>query len=160
MSQLGFFMAMGGLGVSLAGFAGLFTALHRPDKELNLDVYRWRIRHIVVSSFQLSFVAFGVVVFYEATGDVAMTSRVFSGIAAAIFATSAALQKPGPAWPNETDRKAAMISTLVWAAVMAGNVIMGVEWYLMTVMLVLFLAPVLTFVRAVIDATRTSAPAS
>ena len=160
VAQVGFFMAMGGLGVSLAGFAGLFTALRRPDEELNLDVYRWRIRHIVVSAFQLSFVAFGVVVFYEATGDVELTSRLFSGIAAAIFAVGAALQKPGPGWPNEPDRKAARVATLVWAAVIAGNVVVGVEWYLMAVMLILFLAPVLTFVRAVIDTTRTSAAAT
>ena len=147
-------MAMGGLGVSLAGFAGLFTALRRPGEELNLDVYRWRIRHIVVSAFQLTFIAFGTLVFYEATEDVALTSRVFSAIAAAVFAIGAALQKPGPAWPDETDRRAARLATLVWAVIMAGNVIVGAEWYLMAVMLILLLAPALTFIRAVIDSTR------
>lgn len=151
-------MAMGGLGVSLAGFAGLFTALRRTDLDTNVEVYRWRIREIVVSSFLLTFVAFGVVVLYEATNDMSLTARVSSGIAAATFVVSAAMRaKPGPAWPDEKDRRAARAASLVWAAVMAGNVIVGVEWYLMAVMLILLLAPALVFFRAVVDSTRPAA---
>ena len=154
MSQTGYFMAMGGLGVSLAGFAGLLAAL-RPNQEAShSDVYRWRIRETVISAFQLTFNAIGTVVFYEATKDVALTARVFSGIAAAMFVFGAAVRaRPGPAWPNEADRKAARFATYGWAVVMAANIVIGAEWYLMAVMLILLLAPVLVFVRAVIDAT-------
>lgn len=149
---------MGGLGVSLAGFAGLFTALQRSDQAKNLAVYRWRIREIVVSSFQLTFVAFGAVVFSEATDDIGLTARVFSGIAAATFVASAGVRaRPGPAWPNEFDRRAARGASFIWAAVMAGNIIAGAEWYLMAVMLVLLLAPTLVFIRAVIDSTKPAA---
>lgn len=156
MLQTGFFMTMGGLGVSLAGFAGLFTALRSADQE-NPHVYRWRIRQMVLSAFQLTFVSLGAVVFYEATNNLALTARIFSGIGALIFATGAAMFTPGPAWPDEVDRRAAKAATFVWAALMAGNVTVGAGWYLMAVMLILLLAPVLVFVRAVIDSTRASA---
>ncbi len=148
-------MAMGGLGISLAGFAGLFSALHPTAMEDEPEVYRWRIRQIVISAFQLAFLGFGVVVLYEFTEDVATTSRVISFIAAALWVFSAVVDvRPGPAWPNDTDRKGARISTLVFAAIMAGNVVAGTEPYLMAVMLILLLAPSLTFIRAVVEATR------
>jgi hypothetical protein len=41
-----YFMAMGGLGVSLAGFAGLIAAL-TPEQSKDSAVARWRIGHIV-----------------------------------------------------------------------------------------------------------------
>ena len=155
MSQAGFFMAMGGLGVSLAGFAGLFTALHPSAMDDEPEVYRWRIRQIVTSAFQLAFLGLGVVVLYEITEDVATTSRIISFIAAALWVISAVVYgRPGPAWSSETDRKAALIATLAWAAIMAGNVVAGTEPYLMVVMLILLLGPSLTFIRAVVDATR------
>jgi hypothetical protein len=69
MSQTGYFMAMGGLGVSLAGFAGLLAALHHPDAGSPQDVYRWRIRETVISAFQLAFLAIGSVVFVRAVID-------------------------------------------------------------------------------------------
>lgn len=58
MTHTGFFLAMGGLGVSLAGFAGLCSALHAPGVEANPAVYSWRVRTIVMSSFQLAFIGF------------------------------------------------------------------------------------------------------
>ncbi len=148
-------MAMGGLGISLAGFAGLFSALHPTATEDEPEIYRWRIRQIVTSAFQLAFLGFGVVVLYEITEDVGVTARVISFLAAAMWVISAVVYgRPGPAWPNETDRKAARIASLVWAAIMAGNVVAGTEPYLMVVMLILLLGPSLTFIRAVVDATR------
>ena len=44
-----YFMAMGGLGVSLAGFAGLIAAL-TPKKAAASPVTKWRITQIVVWS--------------------------------------------------------------------------------------------------------------
>lgn len=55
-----FFMSMGGLGLSLAGFAGLIAAL-TPSEAAVSAVTKWRITHIVVWGLQLTFIGFGVV---------------------------------------------------------------------------------------------------
>ena len=153
MTQTGFFMTMGGLGISLAGFAGLFSALHPSAAESNPAVYRWRIRRIVLASFQLAYLGFGTVALHSVTQDIALTARVISGVAAALWILDVARSKPGPAWPDENDRKWAMRSTLVLAAVMAGNVFVGTEAYLQFVMLIFLLGPALVFLRAVDEAT-------
>jgi hypothetical protein len=46
-------MAMGGVGVSLAGFAGLVAAL-TPQSAQPSPITKWRITHIVVWSFQMA----------------------------------------------------------------------------------------------------------
>ncbi|MDH3189223.1 MAG: hypothetical protein OEM39_01070 [Acidimicrobiia bacterium] len=145
---------MGGLGISLAGFAGLFSALHPSTGEANPAVYRWRIRNIVMSSIQLTYLGFGAVALYSVTQDVVVTSRLVSFVAAGLWVVDVIRSKPGPAWPDDTDRKWAMTSTLVWATVMAGNVVVGSEGHLQFVMLIFLLGPVLIFIRAVADATR------
>lgn len=159
MLDSGFFMAMGGLGVSLAGFAGLFSALHQQDDRTDPAVYRWRIREIVTSSFRLAFLAFGVIVVFGITDDIAWTARIISALAAlggivSIFGS----MRPGPAWPDEVDRTWAIRASWVWVAVVAGNVLVGSQNYLRGVMLVLLLSPALVFIRATIDATGEPAP--
>lgn len=158
MLDTAFFMTMGGLGVSLAGFGGLFSALHHDDRRMEPAIYRWRMRQIVMSSFRLAFLGFGVVVVHGYTGDVAATARIISGIA--LVAGVEALitsTRPGPAWPNETDRRGAIGGSSVSLAVIAGNVIAGSQNYLRIVMLLLLLPPALIFVRATIDATGSAA---
>jgi len=154
MLDSAFFMTMGGLGVSLAGFAGLFSALHQAEQEMEPAVYQWRIREIVTTSFRLAFLGFGVIAIHGFTEDVATTARIVTTLAV----VSAVVQiltsmKPGPAWPNETDRMGALVGSWVWTAVIAGNVIAGSQAYLRVVMLLLLLSPALVFIRATIDAT-------
>lgn len=160
MLDTAFFMTMGGLGVSLAGFGGLFSALHHGDSEMDPAVYRWRMREIVTSSFLLAFLGFGVVV-HGFTDDLSATARMV--IALALVAGSFRLAistRPGPAWPNETDRKGAIGGSVVWLFVIAGNVFAGSQNYLRLVMLLLLLTPALVFIRATIDATGTAADAA
>jgi cation transporter-like permease len=161
MLDTGFFMTMGGLGVSLAGFGGLFSALHHGDSEMEPEVYRWRMREIVTSSFLLAFLGFGVVVVHGFTDDLAATARIISALALlagiARLLTSA---KPGPAWPSETDRKGAIGGSTVVLAVIAGNVFAGSQNYLRIVMLLLLLTPALVFIRATVDATASGSEAA
>jgi len=154
MLDMAFFMTMGGLGVSLAGFAGLFSALHHSDGETAPAVYRWRIREIVTSSFRLAFLGFGVVVIHGFTDDIGATARIVSGLAvvSGLVAMLTSL-KPGPAWPNETDRKGAIAGSSVWIAIIGGNMIVGSQNYLRVVMLLLLISPATVFIRATIDAT-------
>ena len=144
-------MTMGGVGISLAGFAGLFSVLGGQDDAP--AVYRWRLRHIVLTAFELTFLAFGTVVLFRLTDDIPLTARVISGIAATLYVVGVVQAKPGPAWPDERDRIWARRATLFWAALMAGNLIAGEEPYLQAVMLIFLLSPVLVFIRAVIDRT-------
>src|SRR5688572_28585962 len=94
-----FFMAMGGLGVSLAGFAGLIAAL-TPDQLEGSAVARWRISHIVVWRLHLTFLGFGVVAIFAVVGSASTTARLASGLAAVLLAVREGLStRRGPAWP-------------------------------------------------------------
>ena len=147
-------MTMVGLGVSLAGFGGLFSALHHGDSEMEPAVYRWRMREIVTSSFLLAFLGFGVVVVHGFTDDLSATARIVSALALVAGTVRLLVStRPGPAWPNETDRKGAIGGSVVWLAVIAGNVFAGSQNYLRVVMLLLLLTPALVFIRATVDAT-------
>lgn len=154
MLDTAFFMTMGGLGVSLAGFGGLFSALHHDDSGMDPAIYRWRMREIVMSSFRLAFLGFGVVVVHGYTDDVAATARIISALALVTgFASLITSTKTGPAWPNETDRRGAIAGSSVWLVMIAGNVVVGSQNYLRFVMLILLLPPALVFIRATLDAT-------
>jgi hypothetical protein len=159
VSQAGFLMAMRALGVSLAGFAGLFATLRSPDRHANRDVDRWRIREIVVSSFELTFVGFGVLVFYEFTDDIELTVRAASVVAAGLTVVASIVSgRPGPAWSSERDRMGARAAGVVSALVMVAGVFVASEAYLMAIMLILLLRPTLVFVRAVVDASQPDQP--
>ncbi|MDH3249239.1 MAG: hypothetical protein OEQ47_09770 [Acidimicrobiia bacterium] len=161
MLDTAFFMTMGGLGVSLAGFGGLFSALHHDDSGMDPAIYRWRMREIVLSSFRLAFLGFGVVVVHGFTDDVAATARIISGLAVVTgFASLLTSMKPGPAWPNETDRRGAIGGSSMSLLVVAGNVVAGSQVYLRVVMLIPLLQPALVFIRATIDATGSAAGAA
>ncbi len=154
MLDTGFFMTMGGLGVSLAGFGGLFSALHHDDGGMAPAIYRWRMREIVTSSFLLAFLGFGVVVVHGFTDDLSATSRIITALALVSGIVRLRIStRPGPAWPNETDRTGAIAGSSVLLVVVAGNVIAGSQNYLRIVMLILLLSPALVFIRATIDAT-------
>jgi hypothetical protein len=158
MLDTAFFMTMGGLGVSLAGFGGLFSALHHDDSGMDPAIYRWRMREIVMSSFRLAFLGFGVVVVHGFANDVAATSRIISALALVTgLASLITSTKPGPAWPNETDRRGAIAGSSVWLAIIAGNIVVGSQNYLRLVMLILLLPPALVFIRATLDATGAAA---
>src|SRR4029078_10477980 len=71
-----YFLSFGGLGLSLAGFAGLIAALN-PASEATRAVIAYRIRTIVILGFSLTFVGFGTVALYAVTNaDLSATVRI------------------------------------------------------------------------------------
>lgn len=143
-----FFMALGGLGVSLAGFAGLIAAL-TPKKAAASPVTKWRITHIVVWSLQLTFIGLGVVALYAIIEDATTTARVASGLAALIHVSRFRANRPGPAWPRENERRAAQWFTAVITLALAGNILVGSVGYLHAIMIVLLLGPASIFATGV-----------
>jgi hypothetical protein len=99
MPDVGYFMAIGGLGVSFAGFAGLITALdRRPDA--NPAVAQWRIHNLALDSLTITLVGFGVIAFHAITdGDLPLAIRLASGMGVVRWAFAASPKNmTGPAW--------------------------------------------------------------
>ena len=98
-------MAMGGLGLSLAGFAGLLAAFHRSG-ERQPEIYRWRMSLIVLGSLFVLFLGFGIVPIHGFTGDVAATVRITTALAVLLTVIGQIrFGGPGPAWPDEKRRR-------------------------------------------------------
>jgi hypothetical protein len=154
-----YFMAVGGLGVSLAGFAGLIAALgSRPGSPSAVAV--WRIRNIVVGGFAITFAGFGTIVLYTVTREnLGLTVRL-SSLSLALFQTYLVAweSRPGPAWPSERHRRVAVVLTLVGLGLMLGNVVAGRLGLLQFLFLAALVNPVSIFVFTVRDLSREQAP--
>jgi hypothetical protein len=153
MPSEGFFMAMGGLGVSLAGFAGLIAALdQRPASRSPVAAYR--IRGIVFLGFSLTFASFGTLALYPLTGDnLELTVRGGSLLLALPHLRGLRESRPGPLWPDERQRKANIAALLVLLALSAGNVVVGSLGYLQVLTLTALIGPVSIFYNTVRNAT-------
>jgi hypothetical protein len=150
-----YFMAIAGLGVSLAGFAGLISALDR-SPDAHSPVAAWRIRNIVIGGFALTFAGFATVALYRVTGDdLTLTMRLASLVLA--FANVLPMpseSRPGPAWPSERGRYFAIAGTLVLIAVDLGNVWVGSLGYLQLLFLAQLVGPASIFFNTVRDVAR------
>lgn len=102
-------MAIGGLGVSLAGFVGIITALDRREEARSV-ISMWRVRNIVQAGFALTLIGFGTVAIYSATAnDVELTIRIASVFVVLINWLRLAREfRQGPEWPNESGRRRAV----------------------------------------------------
>jgi hypothetical protein len=152
-----FFMAIGSLGVSLAGFAGLIAALS-PEQQRNSAVARWRISRVVVWGFHVTVLGFGVVAIFALLEDATQTARFASGLAALILSIrSWRSTRPGPAWPEERQRRSVIALWAFEVAFVLVNVVLGSVGYLHLVMLLLLSEPAAVFIAAVQDATSSPA---
>jgi hypothetical protein len=147
-----YFMAIGGLGVTLAGFAGLIAALE--SREVDSPITAWRIRTVVYQGFAVMFVAFATVGLYALTQDVPVTVRL--GTIAAVLGVAANWRSlmPGPAWPDERRRRIAIVARTVASAAGLLNVAFASVGWLELFLLLLLTAPASTFILAVADVTR------
>ena len=143
-----FFMSIGGLGVSLAGFGGLIAAL-TPRKAAASAVTRWRIANLVLWGLQLTFIGFGIVALDAIVEDASTTARVASGAAALVHVWRFRAARPGPAWPRESERRATQWFTAIFTLVMAGNVVVGSVGYLHAIMVILLTGPASVFATGV-----------
>jgi hypothetical protein len=148
-----FFMAIGGLGVSLAGFAGLISALDR--RPVHSPVGPYRITGIVFLGFSLTIAGFGTVAAYTITAEnLALTVRVGTLLLAAPLVRGYLQARPGPSWPRERERWISIAGLSVLAVVTLGNLIFASLGYLQLLMLTGLIGPVGIFYNTVRDVTR------
>ena len=144
-----FFMGIAGLGVSLAGFAGLISAL---DPDSGSPIKMWRIRNIVTAGFLLTFAGFGTVAVHTLTADVEATVRIISAaFALLLLGRFVAEIRPGPAWP---DRRALMVARAVGlflVALLVVNVFVASVGFLQLLFLYELTDPTMIFLFAVRD---------
>jgi hypothetical protein len=150
-----YFMGLGGLGVSLAGFAGLISALDRRP-EGHDAVAAWRIRNVVIGGFGVTFAGFGTVALFTVTReDLTLTVRLASLLLALLTLAPMPWEgRSGPAWPDEAYRRRALAATLVLAGAELLNVAVGSLGYLMVLFLAQLTGPVSIFLFTVRDVSR------
>lgn len=146
-------MAVGGLGVTLAGFAGLIVALDRRDAGFS-PVARWRIRRVVYSGFGVTFVGFATVALYTITEDVSLTVRLATiGLVVSMWGDWRAWS-PSAAWSDDRRRRGTVIGRFVVSAAALVNVALASVGYLQLLLLLLLSAPISIFTLAVAEVTR------
>ena len=119
MSGGSFFLTLGGLGVSLAGFAGLIYAMASDPGERDMATAR-RFRSIVYHGFRVAVVGLAAFPAWELTGSQDDTMRIVSGVAIVSFIGFRSELAPGPAWSSSADRYfvigLAVAQSLAWVA--------------------------------------------
>ena len=148
-----YFMAVGGLGVTLAGFAGLIAALQGREG----PVAAWRIRNVVYLGLGVTFLGFATVALYTITQDVTLTVRLASILMVLTRAAGWRELRPSAAWRDERQRRGAIFIQVAFAAAVVVNVAVASVGYLQLLLLVLLLAPAGIFARAVREVTRSDA---
>ena len=146
-------MALGGLGVTLAGFAGLIAALERREGG-HSPVAAWRIRNVVYQGFAVTFSGFATVALYAITQNVDLTVRLATIGTVLMSLASWRLMLPSAAWPDERRRRAAIV---IWVAINAAalvNIALASVGYLQLLLLLWLTGPASTFMAAVADVSQ------
>jgi hypothetical protein len=143
-----FFMAMGGLGVSLAGFAGLIATFDRRAGSGN-PIAAWRIRGIVTRGFLVTITGFGTVAVHTLTEDVAMTVRIASFFLVLMSFLLLRENRPGPAWPDDRRRRIIVRSTAFLLALMLLNMVLASVGFLQLLLLFWLSGAIGIFMNAV-----------
>ena len=145
-----YFMAIGGLGVTLAGFAGLIAALQGPEG----PVAAWRIRNIVALGFSVTLIGFVTVALYTVTQDVALTVRLSSIVLVVLAAVRWGEMRPSAAWESERQRRRFKLGNLAFGIAVAANIALASLGYLQLLLLFALASPAGIFAAAVADVTR------
>ena len=149
-----YFMAVGGLGVTLAGFAGLIAALQGREG----PVAAWRIRNVVYQGFGVTVVGFATVALYTITQDVVLTVRLATIVMALTRAASWGELRHSAAWRDDRQRRGAIVIQLVFVAAVVVNIAVASVGFFQLLLLILLLAPAGIFANAVRDVTRGDPP--
>jgi hypothetical protein len=152
-----YFMAIGGLGVTLAGFAGLIAALERREGA-HSPVAAWRIRNVVYSGFGVTFVGFTTVAVHTITQNVSLTVRLATIVMLLAVAANWRSLLPSAAWRSQGQRRVAIVMRLAVGAAALVNIALASVGYLQLLLLIMLFGPIGTFVLAVADVTRGDAP--
>jgi hypothetical protein len=144
-----YFMAVGGLGVTLAGFAGLIAALQGTRG----PAAAWRIRNVVYGGFGVTIIGFATVALFTTTQDIPLTVRLASVLMVVTRAASWGQLRPSAAWRDERQRRGAIIIQVVFAIAVVVNIALASVGYLQLLLLVMLTAPAGIFALAVRDVT-------
>src|SRR4051794_5546350 len=158
MPNESFFMAIGAIGVSLAGFAGLISALN-PTPGSRSAIAAYRLSGIVFLGFTLTLAGFGTIAAYTISGeDLTLTVRVGTLLLLIPQLRGYLQARPGPAWPNERERRLGVVSLAVLTVITLGNLVVASLGYLLLLMLASLIGPIQIFYNTVLDAARPDAP--
>lgn len=148
-----YFMALGGLGVSLAGFAGVIAALDRRP-EAHSPIATWRIRNIVISGFTLTLAGFGIIAIHAVTREqVSLTVRIISVLLAIAVAGRMSVEmRPGPAWPSTFGWRFAVGSSLLLVIGYLASAVRGGVGLLQLMLVFHLLDPLSIFLNTARDA--------
>lgn len=109
---------------------------------------------MVTWGLHVTAMGFGIVAIFAILEDTTQTVRVASGFGALILSIRAwRSTRPGPAWPDERQRRSVLALWEFEAVLVLGNVVVGSEGYLHAIMLLFLFEPAAVFVAAIQDAT-------
>jgi hypothetical protein len=141
-----FFLSMAGLGLSVAGFAGLVSAFRRRDEGWTRTEL-WRLRTIARLSFVLVFLALLVFPLYALSGDETAVIRVLS--ASIVLLYLGEIIAPGfdrTNWPGRSWLYSALVDAL-FALVSLVNLVAGQTGLLELALVLRLLHPVNLFLK-------------
>jgi hypothetical protein len=149
-----YYMAIGGLGVTLAGFAGLIAALESREGERHSPIAVWRIRNVVYRGFSVTFIAFATVALYGLTQNLNLTIQLATVGTVLSIAADWRSMLPGPEWPDDRRRKVAIVVRTAVGVAMLANVFLVNGGLLELFMLIVLTGPASTFILAIADFSR------
>lgn len=155
LTDAGLLMALAAVGVSLAGFAGVIAALGRRPGEQSA-VVAYRISNIVFLGLTRAIAAFGTLVAYTiAQGDLTLAVRVGTVLVLLPYLRGFGELQPGPAWPDERQRRMGFVWLIGLMLLTAANVVVASLGYLELLLLTaLAIGPGLIFYGTIRDAAR------
>jgi hypothetical protein len=143
-----FYLTLAGLGLSVAGFAGLVTALRGDGHWSRADL--WRLRNITGASLLFVFVALLPTVIFRAVGDERLTISIMSAVVVLVFASGVVRGfRENREWPGLAKEAALALAPQI--ALMTVNVFLGLIPILMLGLLLMLAYPVALFLRVIRD---------
>lgn len=145
-----FFLTFGGLGISLAGFAGLVFALDRRT-DMNDPIVRWRIRHVATTGLLIAQTGLLVFPVFFLTESVPTTVRIISLVGLLAQIPGYLELRPGRAWPSDRRRKINILVASLTVVGWALNIWIASVGFLMLLFVLWLNAPIGTFMNAIIE---------
>ena len=148
-----FLFAIAGLGVTLAGFAGLITSLDtRPNARRAVQAYR--VRNIVWDGFGLTLASLGAIAVHGFTSDEELAVRyAMVVLIVSLIRVAHPRNLTGPAWEG-FDRRAVLavvVPTIALIAVAVASLVWASPGFLQVFIVVYLAGPFTIFYRTVRD---------
>jgi hypothetical protein len=146
-------MALAGVAVSLAGFAGVIAALGQRRAE-HSAILAYRITNIVFLGLTRAIAAYATLVTFTISGnDLALAVQVGSILVLLPYLRGFRELRPGPAWPNERERRLGLVLLIGMILLTGANVVIVSLGYLeVLLLLALVIGPGLIFYNTIRDA--------